>query len=362
MHTCACGNLADGNGTMCRRCAALNELGLRAGATEAEVKGAHRLYVKVWHPDRFHGDESAKTAAQEKLKSINAAYEFLTSSSSKSQTNRPKAAPQPQRQTQQKQTSTTQPPPAAGRGQTSSPKGNTAHRTPPPQPSVAHRRGIFIGSLTGRLGHSPIWARTAFLLLALAFACVWVYLENPPKTPDANVGDFNIPKGATTVPTIEVPKGLTLVDPSQPALNLPNGKEMRKRKNVTGRGQLTVENGTLDDAVVNLVDLNSGKTIRSFYVKTDNTFTEGQIPTGFYGVYFATGIDWNATLKTFNLNASYSHFGESFEYTERIDQNTDKVERITYKITLQPVQDGNAKIESSDKDSFERLMNDETAD
>jgi len=92
MDTCACGNPASLNGTTCRRCDALHELGLKAGATDAEVKAAHRLYVKAWHPDRFPGDEKSKNAAQEKLKSINSAYEFLSSPSSKNgQPYRPKA-------------------------------------------------------------------------------------------------------------------------------------------------------------------------------------------------------------------------------------------------------------------------------
>jgi hypothetical protein len=161
---------------------------------------------------------------------------------------------------------------------------------------------------------------------------------------------------------IIIPKGLTLDDPSQPAFSLPNGTEIRKRRHLNGRGELTVENGSLDDAVVHLFDLNTGKTIRTFYVKTDNTFTERQIPPGLYGVYFTTGIGWNVALKTFNLNASYSHFGNNLDYTERIDQDRGTVEKIIYKMSLQPVQDGNAEIESSDKDSFDKMMNDGTTD
>jgi curved DNA-binding protein CbpA len=362
MQSCACGNLADGNGTMCHRCAALYELGLGPGATDAEVKAAYRLYVKAWHPDRFPGDEKSKIAAQEKLKNINAAYDYLTSSSSKGQTYRPKAAPQPHEPNQQRQGSTRQPPPGEGRSQASSPKQGTDRVVPPPKPSVARRRGISVGSLVGRLRRAPLWAAPAVVLLATAFACVWIYWPNPPENPDANVRDFNIPKRATPAATIEVPKGLTLDNPSQAAFSLPNGAEIRKRRHVNGRGDLTVENGTLDDAVVNLVDLNSEKTLRTFYIKTDSTFTERQIPPGLYAVYFTTGIDWNVASMTFNLNASYSHFGKNLEYTERVDENAEKVEKITYKITLQPVEGGNAEIESSDKDSFEKLMNDGAKD
>jgi curved DNA-binding protein CbpA len=353
--------------------------------------------VKAWHPDRFPGDEKSKSAAQEKLKTINSAYDFLTSpSSKKGQPYHPKAAAppaQPQEPTRQKQSSEKQPPPAGGRNQADPPKENSGGQTPPqstsptpPTPSVARRWGILFGMLAVRLRRAPRWATSAFVLLAVTFAGIWIYWPNPPKNLDVNGRDFNIPEGATPVQPVHVPKGFTLDDPQnsqthndangpdiiipkgltpipyQPTFSLPNGTEIRKRRHLNGRGELTVENGSLDDAVVHLVDLNTGKTIRTFYVKTDNTFTERQIPPGLYGVYFTTGIGWNVALKTFNLNASYSHFGKNLEYTEKIDQDRGKVEKITYRISLQPVQNGNAEIESSDKDSFDKMMNDGTAD
>jgi hypothetical protein len=118
MNTCACGKPADGDGTTCQQCSALHELGLRTGATDAEVKAAHRLYVKAWHPDHFPGDEQSKNAAQEKLKTINSAYDFLTSPSSrKGPAYRPEPTTPAQREasTQQKQSSAKQPTPLAAR-------------------------------------------------------------------------------------------------------------------------------------------------------------------------------------------------------------------------------------------------------
>jgi curved DNA-binding protein CbpA len=135
MNMCICGNPADGNGTTCKRCTAFHELGLKAGATDAEVKTAYRLYVKAWHPDRFPGDVKSKSAAQEKLKTINSAYDFLTSSSSKSQTYQPKAAappPQPDKTAQQKQSSAKQPPRASATSQAPPRPPNPA---PAPQPT-----------------------------------------------------------------------------------------------------------------------------------------------------------------------------------------------------------------------------------
>src|SRR3954464_16032416 len=52
-------------------------LGLTTGSSEAQIKQAYRDLVKVWHPDRFSHDERLRLMAQDKLKEINGAYEFL---------------------------------------------------------------------------------------------------------------------------------------------------------------------------------------------------------------------------------------------------------------------------------------------
>ncbi len=53
-------------------------LGLKPGASVADVKAAHRDLAKVWHPDRFLHDLRLQQKAQEKLKEINEAYDQLT--------------------------------------------------------------------------------------------------------------------------------------------------------------------------------------------------------------------------------------------------------------------------------------------
>lgn len=53
-------------------------LGLRPGASSADLKAAHRDLAKVWHPDRFLHDLRLQQKAQEKLKEINEAYDQLT--------------------------------------------------------------------------------------------------------------------------------------------------------------------------------------------------------------------------------------------------------------------------------------------
>jgi len=68
-------------GALCPRCAALRVLELGVNADEEQIRNAHRVMSKVWHPSRFEDDAALKTAAEDKLKEINAAFDYLTSPS-----------------------------------------------------------------------------------------------------------------------------------------------------------------------------------------------------------------------------------------------------------------------------------------
>jgi len=52
-------------------------LNLDEDFTESQLRQAYHDMVKVWHPDRFEHDERLRLIAQEKLKQINGAYEYL---------------------------------------------------------------------------------------------------------------------------------------------------------------------------------------------------------------------------------------------------------------------------------------------
>lgn len=54
-------------------------LGLKPGASQEEVNQAYRDLVNVWHPDRFVGNPRLQKKAEEKVKEINAAYEYIKS-------------------------------------------------------------------------------------------------------------------------------------------------------------------------------------------------------------------------------------------------------------------------------------------
>lgn len=75
--SCSCGNPVEGAGPLCRRCEALRVLDLPPGASEKEIRAGYRTMVKVWHPDRFPGDEPLQKTAEARLKEINAAFQLL---------------------------------------------------------------------------------------------------------------------------------------------------------------------------------------------------------------------------------------------------------------------------------------------
>ena len=77
MNICACGRSTNNGQSICERCTALVVFGLTRDATQTEIKDAYRVLAKVWHPDRFHGDERLRQQAEEKLKEINSAYQLL---------------------------------------------------------------------------------------------------------------------------------------------------------------------------------------------------------------------------------------------------------------------------------------------
>jgi hypothetical protein len=78
MSRCSCGNPAEYPSSLCARCAALRTLELPSGASDAQIKTAYHTMVKVWHPDRFPGDDKLRKTAEERLKAINSAYLVLS--------------------------------------------------------------------------------------------------------------------------------------------------------------------------------------------------------------------------------------------------------------------------------------------
>jgi len=52
-------------------------LGLNEGCSEAEIEEAYQERAEAWNPGRFFRNEQLRLSAQEKLRHITTAYEFL---------------------------------------------------------------------------------------------------------------------------------------------------------------------------------------------------------------------------------------------------------------------------------------------
>src|ERR1039458_6069960 len=75
---CSCGQQAEEGTTLCPRCEALHVLGLGMEALESEIRSSYRLLAKAWQPESFEDDPALKEAAENKLKDVQTAFDFLT--------------------------------------------------------------------------------------------------------------------------------------------------------------------------------------------------------------------------------------------------------------------------------------------
>ena len=115
-----------------------------------------------------------------------------------------------------------------------------------------------------------------------------------------------------------------------------------------GDGELEVQNGTDQDAVVSLSQ--AGSTILSVYVTAGQTTTVAGIPDGAYDLFFNSGAGWDEQLRTFTRACEFSRFDDPTEFV-----TTDTAGGIQYTIhtiTLQPVIGGTADVSKVDPEAF----------
>jgi uncharacterized protein DUF5670/DnaJ-like protein len=86
-------------------------LGLKPGASAAEIKAAYREMLLLWHPDRFKAGHPFAQKAHEKTQAINAAYDRLKSyrATATHDTGSNVSPPPPRRDTQSYHSTSTRP-------------------------------------------------------------------------------------------------------------------------------------------------------------------------------------------------------------------------------------------------------------
>jgi hypothetical protein len=173
-----------------------------------------------------------------------------------------------------------------------------------------------------------------------------------------------------------VPKGYSLVDDEAPTASsdrtstlpavarkrqavdarpttynsLPSGTRIAPDIGTDGHGELTVNNGTSEDAVVRLYDASTLQDSRWFWVQAGHSAQMIQLPEGVYALAYTTGLDWLDSEDSFRWHPSYNEFGRKLEYSERRDSEGIHYHDIS--VTLNPVIGGNVRTRVITREEF----------
>jgi hypothetical protein len=120
---------------------------------------------------------------------------------------------------------------------------------------------------------------------------------------------------------------------------------------MNGGGALTVSNGTNRDAYVKLIEPSSRTLMAAFFVKSNSSFVQEQIPDGTYKVLFVLGNGWNTQTQSFTKNKSFSKFDKPLNFTTM--QMVGGIQYRVFKITLHPVPSGKARTSGVSQKEFD---------
>lgn len=132
--------------------------------------------------------------------------------------------------------------------------------------------------------------------------------------------------------------------------SLPSATVIHSDLVTNGNGELTVENGTSEDAVVLLSDV--ANRALWFFVKARSSADVAKIPEGSYTLGFTTGLNWVESEDTFRWHPSYSEFERLFLYSEQRDSKGIQYKSIS--VTLNPVPLGNIRKKAITREEFLR--------
>lgn len=140
-----------------------------------------------------------------------------------------------------------------------------------------------------------------------------------------------------------------------PEIYIPNGKVfLKNRKYFNGLGELTIKNGTTNDAVVKLVSDIINKSILTIYIRRNSNFTIRKIKNGNYKLYFVVGRYYDEGSKIFLQDCSFAVFEEDFPFTTDEYRYEDQIKTrySIFEITLHPVIGGTVRTDEITKNQF----------
>lgn len=190
----------------------------------------------------------------------------------------------------------------------------------------------------------------ALEVIGQAYGCGWLKVRTPEGTKGWVSGGkdyviLNLPCGL--VAPAAIPPTPT---PRPVARRLASGTILRNdlRSGFLGKGELTIENGQGQDAVVALSSLDGGDVL-AFYVRNGDSYTIGDIRNGTFFLYFTRGEDWDGNSGRFTRNASYLRFDDTLDFL------TTSATYTTFRVTLYAVPNGNAATRRVDAGHFPGL-------
>jgi hypothetical protein len=171
--------------------------------------------------------------------------------------------------------------------------------------------------------------------------------SNLPKLPTSQAKPVPV-YAPTPLPRVLLPP----VDTYRPA----SGAVMASGSIITGRGYLTIVNGTDTDAIAKLIDSGIRKSYREVYIHANSTFIIQNIAVGNYELLFSLGMDYAPSLNKFLRNPSYSKFDSFIPFQENQERigNTIRTNYDSYKLTLNTVVGGNASTSRISESEFEK--------
>jgi hypothetical protein len=141
---------------------------------------------------------------------------------------------------------------------------------------------------------------------------------------------------ATTEPTAE---------PSGPR---PDNGAVLVTRGTSGHGELAIENGTDQDALVTLAQ--GGSAVRAVYVRSSGDTDLRGIADGTYDIFVAQGDGWNRELRRFTASPAYSRFDDPAPFQTVRESGGIRYTRLS--ITLQPVSGGNTSTVPVDPEAY----------
>jgi len=142
--------------------------------------------------------------------------------------------------------------------------------------------------------------------------------------------------------------------PSRPS----TGSELMANPIHSGPCELTLDNMTTRDVVINVRRTSNKKSIRLVYIRRGESYTLTSIPQGSYNVLLQQGEGWNPTTMSFTKNQSFSKYDAVTKFSVTYSPQTEPhlpANPLTYSIiqlTVVDVQNGKKGTLPTSKNDF----------